>query len=469
MRWPRASGYVALLLVLWAGLAAWQYDEYAFECRLARQTLSGQAKTVWNALVGGILSHRRMGRYFPAQLQDALEHLANSKSQDAAGPGSILAAAVVAENGELALTAGRAGLLDTSPPVVTGEFWDESGFRYAEGFRLEPQPEGSGPGMGGGWGGGGVGGGRGGGGGGWGWGRTGRGPADQDASPFAAGGRFVAVLLLDRGPTDAFCRRAWWVRFRLVMAGGAVLISVAVAWRTTVRWTQARARAQVLETEARHLRDLSQAAAGLAHETRNPLGLIRGWTQRLTQSQSLQPEQHEQARAILEECDRITSRVNQFLAFAKPRAASPAPLDAGSLIDELAILLEPDLDAKQLRLEGVGMGPGRTIRADREMLRQAMFNLVRNAIQFSPPQGTVEIAVVPGENGHCRLEVADRGSGVPPEQVDRLFTPYFTTRPDGTGLGLAIVRRIAAGHGWEAGYRPRPGGGAIFWLDGIDG
>ena len=133
------------------------------------------------------------------------------------------------------------------------------------------------------------------------------------------------------------------------------------------------------------------------------------------------------------------------------------------------MLLEPDLDAKQLRLRCDGDAPGRTIRADREMLRQALFNLVRNAIEFSPPQAEVEIRLGPGENGRYRIEVADRGPGMPPEQVDALFTPYFTMRPDGTGLGLAIVRRIAAGHGWESGYRPRLGGGAVFWLDGIDG
>jgi signal transduction histidine kinase len=253
-----------------------------------------------------------------------------------------------------------------------------------------------------------------------------------------------------------------------VAAGGVVLIAAAVAWHATVRWTAARARSRLLEAEARHLRDLSHAAAGLAHETRNPLGLIRGWTQRLADSKVLPSEHEQQARAILEECDRVTSRVNQFLAFAKPRDPSCAPLDTGSLIDELAMILEPDLEAKQLTLERFGM-PSPTLRADREMLRQALFNLVRNAILFSPPQAAVEIGVVPGENGHCRIEVADRGPGVPPEQVDLLFTPYFTTRTDGTGLGLAIVRRIAAGHGWEAGYRPRPGGGSVFWLDGIHG
>jgi signal transduction histidine kinase len=453
MRWSRTIGSVGALLAAWAGLAAWQYDEYGHECDMAKEGLARQADSVMNALVGGIRSHRRMGRFFPSQLQGVLEELTDSKD--------ILAAALVSEKGDLVLTAGQSGLLDASPPIAIGRSWDQRGLRYAVNFHLAPEPDGGPPGPGAGRGGGP-------GGGGWGWGRGPRGPDPDQASPLAVGGRFTAVLLLDRGPTDAFCRRAWWVRFWLVAAGGVVLIAAAVAWHATVRWTAARARSRLLEAEARHLRDLSHAAAGLAHETRNPLGLIRGWTQRLADSKVLPSEHEQQARAILEECDRVTSRVNQFLAFAKPRDPSCAPLDTGSLIDELAMLLEPDLEAKQLTLERFGV-PSPTLRADREMLRQALFNLVRNAILFSPPQAAVEIGVVPGENGHCRIEVADRGPGVPPEQVDLLFTPYFTTRTDGTGLGLAIVRRIAAGHGWEAGYRPRPGGGSVFWLDGIHG
>jgi signal transduction histidine kinase len=63
--------------------------------------------------------------------------------------------------------------------------------------------------------------------------------------------------------------------------------------------------------------------------------------------------------------------------------------------------------------------------------------------------------------------VADRGPGVEAKNVDKLFDPYFTTRADGTGLGLAIVRRLATAHGWQVGYTPRPGGGSIFWFDGI--
>jgi signal transduction histidine kinase len=223
----------------------------------------------------------------------------------------------------------------------------------------------------------------------------------------------------------------------------------------------------LLEAEARHWRELSQAAAGLAHETRNPLGLIRGWTQRLLQDESPYPDRQRHARAVLEECDRVTARINQFLAFARPCEPALAAVHPQSLVDELAVILQPDLEARRLRLDVV-VAPGLTqIQADRELLRQALFNLIQNAVAFAPDGDAVTISVVGESGGSCRLDVADRGPGVPPEAVGSLFAPYFTTRSTGTGLGLAIVRRIAAAHGWEAVYRPRPGGGAIFSLQGL--
>ena len=131
------------------------------------------------------------------------------------------------------------------------------------------------------------------------------------------------------------------------------------------------------------------------------------------------------------------------------------------------MLLEPDLNAKQVTLSR--MASGTSMLADRELFSQAMFNLLQNAVQASPENAIVENAAGRGRQGQLRIEVLDRGPGVPAEAADRLFTPYYTTRAGGTGLGLAMVRGIAATHGWEVGYTPRPGGGAIFWLDAIHG
>ena len=445
MQWQRLTSCAGLLLA-WATVAVWQWREYSHERQLARQTLQRQAEALRNVLVGGIRSHRRLGPFFEDQFQGTLDELVASEG--------VLTVVISAEDGRPILSAGRTDLLDTTSATVAGEFWEPAGLRLVAPFELVAR-------TGGPYGRGGKAG----------QGRGARWRFEDAETPglFAAGGQFTAILLLDRGQVDAQCSRAAWLRSWVVIAGGLVLICVALAWRATVRLTEARGRARVLEAETRHLHELSQAAAGLAHETRNPLSLVRGWTQRLAQAELHSPDAQRQARTVVEECDRVTSRINQFLAFAGPSRPSLEAVDPNQIVDELAALLEPDLDAKNLQLGRSGSKPQRTVRADREMLRQALFNLVQNAIQFAPQGGTVEIAVAAGEDGSCRIEVADRGPGVDAEAVESLFAPYFTTRSDGTGLGLAIVRRIATAHGWQVGYRPRPGGGSVFWLNGIHG
>jgi signal transduction histidine kinase len=477
--WHRWTTLAALLLA-WAVLAAWQWQEYNAESAAARETLRRQAESITNALVGGVRSHRRLGRFLDEQVQGALDEV--SKSQD------VLAVAVIAPDRRMRLTAGKPDLLDFSVPIESGATWTRQGFCYAVAFGVPPEMPGLPPGPGGSPMPGGFPGqhppdqpagpnpngneprdpfepGRG----------VGRGPVWQREGPerrppsepaqiAPGGGRYQIVLLLDREAVDRQIAHYAWLRVLVVFGGGVVILSVVLAWRATVHLAEARGAAQLLETEARHLRDLGQAASGLAHETRNPLGLIRGWTQRWMQSIDDGP-QRLQAQAVIEECDRVTARINQFLAFARPCRPKLAPTRVGEVVAELAALVEPDLEPKALKLVWRGDDAWGPIQADREMLRQALFNLIRNAVQFSPNGAEVEISQRAAEDGARRIEVADRGPGVPAEAVERLFTPYNTTRGDGAGLGLAIVRRIAVAHGWQSGYNPRPGGGAIFWME----
>jgi signal transduction histidine kinase len=441
----------------WLALGAWQYHEYLHECEAARDTLRLQGEAVMNVLVGGIRSHRRLGPFFERQVQGVLQELVKAEG--------VPAAAVANRTGDLLLFAGRAESLELSSQAEPGESWKSSGFCVVEDFQLTPDAEGAEPG-------GGLGGGRG-----------PRWQAETGATgTFKTGEHYLAAILLDRTRTDEQCQHAAWSRGSVAIAGGLVLICVALVWRATVRLAEAKG---IFEAESRHLRELNQAAAGLAHETRNPLGLIRGWAQRLADAgeekgvRTLFPERPSAAekspdpfflaQSLVEECDRVTSRINQFLSFARPHEPRTESVDAGTVVEELAVLLEPDLDAKQLKLQRAAAGNGGPIVADRELLRQALFNLIQNAVYWSPEGGTVEVVIQRGHAGRHRIEVADRGPGVPADSVPQLFSPYFTTRANGTGLGLALVRRIAAAHGWEVGYAPRPGGGAIFWVDGIHG
>jgi len=433
-----------VLLVTWALLGLWQYREYGGERHLAEEVLTHQGEAIGNALVGGIRSHRRLGRFFEEQIQAMLNEFAGSEN--------VLAVSLRSQDGSVRLTAGDPSQLNTLDQAQPG--WLAQGFLCEQQFKIPADTGGTPVGRGGGFG--------------PGWGRGRAAAQVEDAAPLAAGGTLVIRLLLDRSHTDQQLRGSAWLRCLLVAASGLFLLAVALAWRASIRLLDARAHTELLEVEARRLRDLSQAAAGLAHETRNPLGLIRGWVQRLTEG-GLPASQLTQAQAVIEECDRVTARINQFIAFARSRPPQAASVEIRPLVEELGVLLEPDLEAKQLVLDPSQVPPGICVEADRELLRQALFNLLGNAVQFSPRQGTIEVAATRSQDSRLRIEVADRGPGVAADAVASLFTPYFTTRPNGTGLGLAIVQQIAAVHGWQAGYRARAGGGAVFWLDQIHG
>jgi signal transduction histidine kinase len=446
MQWQRTTALAVLLTALVA-LAAWQWDEYGHECELICGTVANSAESVMNALVGGVQSHRRLGPFFAEQVQDVLDGLANSDG--------VLAVALAASDGKTVLSAGKRELLDLTPPLKNIAKRLPGGFQQTQVFSLPEQRSGPGAGRGGGMGGG------------QGWGRQRQSEEALADSPWTPGSSVTAALLLDCCRADAACRKAAWTRLSIVLAGWTLVVCAGIAWHTTVRLTEASGRVKMFEAEARHFRELSQAAAGLAHETRNPLGLIRGWTQRFADRAATQPEHRKEAQTVIEECDRLTARLNQFLAFARPAEPKQERFDLSVLTSELSHLLEPDLEMKHLTLKGVA--PGHTVAADREMLREALFNLLQNAVQASEEHGEIETSIVAGRHGQWRIEVADRGKGIPPDLVSKLFTPYFTTRSGGAGLGLAIVRRVAAAHGWEAGYSPRSGSGAIFWLDGIHG
>jgi signal transduction histidine kinase len=399
-----------------------------------------------NALLGGVRSHRRLGQFFELQLQGMLDELV--KSED------VQAVAIVSPSAEPLLYAGDMDQLEVNSPVEAGSGWTPTGFQLVEPFSLSaPEPSSEMPGER-------RGGGRG-------YGLRGVHQSLEEDSQFAGGGQFHAVLSLARDRADHLIRRSTRSHAFVTVAAGLVLLCMAMVWRATMGWVEAQGRAKLLETETRHWRELSQAAAGLAHETRNPLGLIRGWTQRLAQDANEDPERQSHAQAVIEECDRVTARINQFLTFARPCAPQVEEVPVEQIVEELTVILQPDLEAKGLRLEAELDPRATRLQADRELLRQALFNLVQNAIHFAPIDGAVTISVR-GEGGdRCRISVADRGPGVPADAVDSLFTPYYTTRPDGTGLGLAIVRRIASAHGWQVEYSPRTGGGSEFALMGI--
>jgi signal transduction histidine kinase len=243
----------------------------------------------------------------------------------------------------------------------------------------------------------------------------------------------------------------------LALGGGIISI---FAWRNFGKNAELQIRLVKAGDMNAHLKEMNLAAAGLAHETRNPLNLIRGLAQMIAMETQDQPRLREHASVITEEADRVTVQLNEFISYSKPREAHLAPVEVARVCADVARTLVPDTEERQIRLK---LPDSRVlIRADEQLLRQALFNLLLNAVQAVAPGGQIEIALIPVDAREAALEVRDDGPGVPAAQREAIFKPYVTMRPKGVGLGLAIVQQIVSAHGWDIVCLENQPHGAVF-------
>jgi two-component system, NtrC family, sensor histidine kinase HydH len=222
---------------------------------------------------------------------------------------------------------------------------------------------------------------------------------------------------------------------------------------------EAQARADQAEREA----SLGRLATALAHEIRNPLGSIAGSVRLLADNPDLSEEDQQLCDIIYRESRRLEELVGDMLKLAKPRRAEPVVVDVVTIAREV-VELAAHSGRGVADVAVVYRGEDELkVLADAGLLRQLLWNLVRNAVQASRPGESVVVSVGE-EGGRGTIEVVDRGSGLTEEAKTHLFDAFFTTRAHGTGIGLAVIKRIADDHGWEVGVRDTDGGGATFWV-----
>jgi signal transduction histidine kinase len=231
----------------------------------------------------------------------------------------------------------------------------------------------------------------------------------------------------------------------LLAMGGAVISTL--AWRNVGKNAELQIRLIKAGEMNTHLKEMNLAAAGLAHETRNPLNLIRGLAQIISMQAQESPKLREHASSIVEEADRVTVQLNEFIDYSKPREAHFAPLEVTRLVADVARTLLHDIEDKHIRLQPPASPL--TVEADEQLFRQALFNLLLNAVQAVSPGGRIDITWTQTGPAEAALEIRDDGPGVPEADRINIFKPYVTMRTKGVGLGLAIVHQIVAAHRWE--------------------
>jgi signal transduction histidine kinase len=250
------------------------------------------------------------------------------------------------------------------------------------------------------------------------------------------------------------------MRCVIAFFAGISALGIGLAWRNMNRTVELQIRLVRASELNSHLKELNLAAAGLAHETRNPLNIIRGQAQMLSRLPEAPPDLREKARTIVDETDKVTAQLTEFINYTRPREVRRTHVVLTAAAQEIVRTLALDIGEKKLQVEVVG--EALAAEADEQLLRQVLFNLLINAVQAVAMNGKIQIAVLRNGPTVASLEVRDDGPGVPEENRNEVFKPYFTTHQKGTGLGLAVVQQIVLAHGWEIACLANTPRGAIF-------
>jgi signal transduction histidine kinase len=268
------------------------------------------------------------------------------------------------------------------------------------------------------------------------------------------------VLAMSIESFQASSARDLWLRGVILFLATISALGSAIAWRNLVTSSDLQIRLIRASELNTHLKEMNLAAAGLAHETRNPLNIIRGLAHIISRQPEAAPEIQQKSREIINEADKVAAQLNEFINYSRPREVRRSVLGINSLINEVVRALGYDLEEKNIRLEV--QGDPLTIEADEQMLRQALFNLLLNAIQAVDRGGEIRVVVQRQNASEASLDVRDNGPGVPSDRRTEIFKPYFTMQKTGTGLGLAVVQQIVLAHGWEIECLANEPKGAIF-------
>ncbi len=221
---------------------------------------------------------------------------------------------------------------------------------------------------------------------------------------------------------------------------------------------------------AEQLLDFEALAAGLAHEIKNPLAGLQGSAELL--AREAEGPARDYAQVIAREAKRVDGLVRELLDLARPAALQTASINIHDVLGDVLVLARGFPGAERITFSERYDPSLPAVQGDEEKLTQVVLNLVRNAveavadlpapvIQLETGVAGVRIRSASGRTRPlARLAVLDNGSGIPDDMVNRLFTPFATSKAHGTGLGLAISRRIVEAHGGRMEVRNRPGGGA---------
>ncbi len=222
--------------------------------------------------------------------------------------------------------------------------------------------------------------------------------------------------------------------------------------------------------QGERLASLGVLAAGMAHEIKNPLGGIRGATQLLREELSPESSCYEYTDVMIREVDRLNKIVEGLLDFARPVPLHLRAMNVHQVLDHVAELVELEYTGKAMGIVRKYDPSLPEILGDPDQLTQVFLNLFRNGMDAMGGAGelTLTTRILPGyqvlsgdpvKRRMISVEVEDRGCGISPEELKKIFLPFYTGKPDGVGLGLALCHRIIEEHGGKIDVVSRPQAG----------
>ena len=272
---------------------------------------------------------------------------------------------------------------------------------------------------------------------------------------------FIAFDASDLTATQA---REWRNTLIVLSALAAVLLATVLTFFWYQRYQRSYKELQDAMKRKEKLLALGHLAAGVAHEIRNPLSSIKGLAKYFAERTPAGGESHELAQVMAKEADRLNRVVSELLELVKPAHLTLQQVDLNEVITHSLHLVSQDAASREIQLRFSANSTLPAIQADPDRLTQVLLNLYLNAIHAIGRQGTITVEANESSGERVKIVVTDTGKGIAAEQLEAIFTPYFTTKADGTGLGLAVVQNIIEQHGGTIQVASVEGKGATFTL-----
>ncbi|HGY1173841.1 TPA: two-component system sensor histidine kinase ZraS [Klebsiella aerogenes] len=274
----------------------------------------------------------------------------------------------------------------------------------------------------------------------------------------------VIFIAFDSRELDAAQARGLRNMMIMLVAAALVIVATILAQFWFRRYRRSRQQLQEAMARKEKLMALGHLAAGVAHEIRNPLSSIKGLAKYFAERTPPGGEAQELALVMAKEADRLNRVVSELLELVRPAHLNYQPVDINALIHHSLQLVSQDAQSRGIALQFTPRPELTSIKADPDRLNQVLLNLYLNAMQAIGRDGVIHVSACEADRQRVKIVVKDSGKGMSDEELQAIFTPYFTTKADGTGLGLAVVQNLIEQHGGTIRAESQPGAGAIFTL-----